>query len=185
MNNKPQWLYWTGAFTDEECDKIVELAKDLESHDATTFGGSGSDGRKTRISWIPDSGEEFSELHTKMRAYCLEANKQWGVSLSNLPPIQFTQYKDVGHKYDWHHDINWSRDDGLHRKISIVVQLSDEDDYEGGDFSFRYIPQPDAEEIRKRGTVLVFLPYHYHMVSEITKGSRNSLVGWFEGPEWK
>jgi len=48
MNNKPQWLYWTEAFSDEECDTIIELAQELESQDATTFGGSGTDGTQNK-----------------------------------------------------------------------------------------------------------------------------------------
>ena len=181
---KPQWLMWEAALTDEQCDKIIELAKaKLPIKEASTFGGHDKS-RKTDIRWMPDA-DEFAEIHALIRCYCLEANKYFNVELSHLPPMQFTEYADVGHKYDWHHDVNWGRNDGSHRKLSVVVQLSNPKDYKGGDFEFRYIENPDKKSIVKRGTVICFLPYHYHKVSAITKGSRTSLVGWYEGPEWK
>jgi len=183
-NNKPQWLFWENGFTDDECDQLIEMAQKLPTQDGVTFGGHGPGGRETQIRWIYDD-EDFGSLHAKIREFCHMANQHWNVDITNLPPLQFTEYVDVGHHYDFHHDINWSRDDGLHRKISIVVQLTDPDEYEGGEFTFRYLQNPDAEAIKKRGTVLCFLPYHYHAVSPIEKGARTSLVGWYEGPEWR
>lgn len=182
--NKPQWLMWEGALSAEQCDMIIEKCRaNLTTLEAETFGGK-ADGRQTDISWIPDEGE-FAEIHELMRGYAHLANESFGVELTNLPPIQFTEYADVGHHYDWHHDINWSRNDGKHRKLSIVIQLSDEETYEGGEFSFRYIENPKPESVIKRGTIICFLPYHYHAITPILKGTRASLVGWYEGPEWK
>jgi len=182
---KPQWLFWENGFTNEECDKIIELCSELPAQEGSTFGGHGPGGRDTQIRWVKDTGDEISELHMKMRQFCQLANESWGTQLTHLPPLQYTEYNDVGSHYDWHHDINWSRTDGFHRKVSICVQLTEPDEYEGGDFSFRYLEQPDAEAIKKRGTVLCFLSYHYHAVSPIESGERKSLVGWYEGPEWR
>ena len=72
------------------------------------------------------------------------------------------------------------------RKLSITIQLSDSDEYEGGDFVFtKDIPSPDAELIRKKGTIIVFPSFLYHQVMPVTKGTRYSLVGWYEGNDWR
>jgi predicted 2-oxoglutarate/Fe(II)-dependent dioxygenase YbiX len=105
--------------------------------------------------------------------------------VSFLPPLQFTEYKDVGYHYGMHHDINWDRQDGLHRKVSLVVQLSDPEDYEGGELTFSHTQNPDPIALAKKGTVICFLSYLEHGVAPITKGNRTSLVGWAEGPRWK
>ena len=75
-----------------------------------------------------------------------------------------------------------------HRKLSMTIQLSDPDDYEGGDFVFNVnqIGQsPDREQLRKKGTVLVFPSFIMHGVKPVTKGTRKSLVSWIEGPTWR
>ena len=40
---------------------------------------------------------------------------------------------DNGH-YDWHIDVDWLTSLQVQRKISMTVQLSNPDEYEGGDF---------------------------------------------------
>ncbi|MDA8015328.1 MAG: 2OG-Fe(II) oxygenase, partial [Gammaproteobacteria bacterium] len=67
-----------------------------------------------------------------------------------------------------------------------VVQLSDADEYEGGDFQMHYVKaHPPADIIRKRGTVLIFPSLLLHRVTPVTSGVRYSLVGWYVGPSWK
>ena len=41
------------------------------------------------------------------------------------------------------------------------------------------------EGFKAQGSVLVFPSYLVHRVSEITKGTRRSLVNWIEGPRWR
>ena len=71
----------------------------------------------------------------------------------------------------------------IDRKLSIIIQLTDENEYEGGNFEFKYIQTP--ESCRIQGSVLVFPSYNEHRVTEVTKGVRNSLVCWMEGPRWR
>ena len=103
-----------------------------------------------------------------------------------IDQIQFTEY-DAQYKgrYDWHHDIDWGNDKNYDRKLSIVVQLSDGDDYEGCNFEFSEVQSPPAEQFRQQGSVLVFPSYLTHRVTEITKGTRRSLVAWVRGPRWR
>jgi PKHD-type hydroxylase len=75
---------------------------------------------------------------------------------------------------------------GPHRKLSISVQLSAPDEYEGGDFEFMDVGQPPKPiNIRTQGTAIIFPSITYHKVTPVTKGKRYSLVGWYEGPEWR
>ncbi len=38
---------------------------------------------------------------------------------------------------------------------------------------------------RKKGLTYMFLSFVNHRVSPVTKGIRYSLVGWYEGPDWR
>jgi PKHD-type hydroxylase len=174
---------WESAFDNETCDRWIEAGRQVPQEDATTFGKNAKH-RKTEIRWLPDSGIH-AEIHNAMRDYAHRANEIFDVELRHLPPIQFTEYADVGDHYDWHHDIDWDRHDDSQRKLSITIQLSDSSSYTGGDFSIRYFESPENAALRQRGSVLVFLPYLEHRVTPIESGSRISLVGWYEGPKWR
>ena len=70
-----------------------------------------------------------------------------------------------------------------HRKLSFSAQLSNSDDYEGGDLVFD-LPEeltPAKDAMRKQGTVIIFPSFLRHMVTPVTKGERHSMVSWIEG----
>jgi len=186
MMKHPAWIMWEEALSEELVNEIIEAAKEAEPQKASTFrtGEGEEDGhRKTQIRWLQD--EKYKPLTEQMMWYIEKANEHFNVKVSYLPPLQFTEYKDIGYHYGMHHDIDWNRQDGMHRKVSIVVQLSDPEDYEGGELTFSHTQNPDPVALAKKGTVICFLSYFEHGVAPITKGSRTSLVGWAEGPRWE
>lgn len=81
---------------------------------------------------------------------------------------------------------------GKIRKISMTINLCDETDYEGGDLKFDFglhKTKKDrfhvCEEIRPRGSIIVFPSFVQHCVTPVTKGTRYSLVMWTLGDPWK
>ena len=120
--------------------------------------------------------------------------------------MQFTRY-DVGEYYGWHNDSgisNWykplssanidveklkqdyvNENTEFIRKLSFVLQLSDPDDYEGGNLQILSDIGKSYICPRKRGTIIFFDSRSQHRVLKVTKGTRNSLVGWCVGPRWK
>ena len=89
--------------------------------------------------------------------------------------MQLSRY-GIGQFYNKHVDFNGDQDTKSHtRKLSMSVQLSDEDSYDGGDLIIyysgkHYIP-PKA-----KGTVVVFDSRLTHEVSPITRGERYSII---------
>ncbi|MDP9387413.1 MAG: 2OG-Fe(II) oxygenase [Actinomycetota bacterium] len=89
----------------------------------------------------------------------------------------------------WHTDWNpfesWRHVEGLDgavcRKLSVIVQLSDPDDYDGGRVVFGYGQRPSPAP-RERGTVLVFPATLAHKVTPVTRGRRYSVTGFAYGP---
>jgi PKHD-type hydroxylase len=115
----------------------------------------------------------------------LEANdKSFHVNLDNKSEIQFTEYRsDEDGRYDWHQDVNWNGQEGIDRKLSVTIQLSDESEYEGGNFEFEDIKS--SMNFKAQGTIIIFPSYLRHRVTKVTSGTRRSLVAWFYGPNWK
>ena len=94
-----------------------------------------------------------------------------------MPAAQFGTYKK-GDFYDWHYDVNWESDRQYDRKLSIVIQLSNPNDYEGGVFEFQH-PFEQPKEFKERGSVLIFPSYITpHQGLPIETGNRYLLVFW-------
>ena len=105
---------------------------------------------------------------------------------------QFTKYKK-DQFYDWHCD-SWDKtydtpDDlnkhGKIRKLSVTISLSDETEYEGGDFEFDFRKSKEGsniphicKEIRPKGSIVVFPSFVWHRVKPVISGTRHSLVIW-------
>ena len=70
-------------------------------------------------------------------------------------------------------------------KISFAMQLSDPDDYEGGNVQLLAEDGSSYLVPRHRGTICLFDSRTQHRVLKVRKGTRKSIVGWVVGPRWK
>lgn len=177
---REQWQLWAGALTKTQCETwINRLKTQLSMQKGGTFNNNREEaGRNTNIGWTDDI-----EIKNTISSYGNEANRNvFNFDINFYPTIQFGEYSKEC-KYGWHHDVDWDNPKMIDRKLSIVVQLSDPNNYEGGAFEFQYLQNP--ENFIKQGSILVFPSYQPHQVTEITKGTRYSLVCWAEGPRWR
>jgi PKHD-type hydroxylase len=185
------WQYWQSQLTSDFIDQIINIGEQYPIANAGLgFDGStGNDNyRSSEIRWI-DPNNSSSKFITDMLWYfAKEANKNaFGFDIDYLPDIQYTKYTaDDSGKYDWHCDTFWANPTTYDRKISIVIQLTDPSEYEGGEFQLdpQYAQLP-ADTIKQKGTVIVFPSFLNHRVTPITKGTRRSLVSWIQGPKFR
>ena len=179
---RQQFHIWQSALSKEQIIEILNLVDNNSLLNAPVFSSSKSIQKKrsSKIYWINESW-----VQKLLWEYILEANKKtFHVDVINKSEIQFTEYRShEGGKYDWHHDVNWNAQEGLDRKLSISIQLSDKTDYEGGDFEFEEIKS--SMDFKAIGTIIIFPSYLRHRVTKVTSGTRRSLVAWFYGPNWK
>lgn len=114
-------------------------------------------------------------------------NKQfYEFSLDFPEPFQITRYdsSNQGH-YTPHKDSSVPDEGGRERKLSIVLQLSPPESYEGGHLNFPNIETYQPEMVMQQGTAVIFPSYLLHGVTPVTQGTRHSLVGWFSGPKFR
>ena len=184
------WQMWAGAIDLETCDKITKECELYPPHDAVV--GYGDDSNKTNhrqseVRWISKHDTNSKFIHDMIWNYALDANRQaFNVDITGLWDIQYTKYyaHNKGH-YDIHYDTFWANPSMYDRKLSVTIQLSDPTEYEGGDFIFgKDIPQLPPET-KNLGSLIVFPSFLYHQITPVTKGERLSLVGWYEGNQWK
>ena len=187
----PQWLMYRSIVPDKTCDAIVELALKLPATQGTIFNSSRVNDpgrvstaiRQSQVRWVNRNDPQFAKLLAFTDKVVRTVNQGFQVNCDTVNSLQFTEYP-VGGYYNWHHDINWNRNDGRARKISFVIQLSAPDQYTGGDLEFKDHENPVREHLREKGTMICFMPYQMHRVTPLESGTRYSLVGWYEGPKW-
>jgi PKHD-type hydroxylase len=182
------WEIWPAALGPAECDHIVERALLYPEQSATVgFGETvrANEGyRSSVIRWLDVHGERA--IVDRLMHYVQSSNRtNFGVDIAAPYELQFTEYHGVAAgKYDWHQDVWLDSPRAYDRKLSLVLQLSDPADYEGGAFEFFGLQQP-GETFVGRGSLLIFPSFLQHRVLPVTSGLRRSLVSWVEGPRWR
>jgi PKHD-type hydroxylase len=187
---KGEWCYYKSFFTHEECELILSQCKQLipKKGSLGRYNTYDSNIRKSQIAFFDKDMKEFKWVFDKLWNLVEEGNKIWfDVDINNFHNIQFSEYcASYNGEYKKHHDVFWINDTNSHRKISLIVQLSDPNEYEGGDFEFFDLTEyPDKNDIKAKGTVLLFPSFHNHCANMVTKGVRYSLASWIEGPKWR
>ena len=200
---------WYYSDIPEDIVEIIEndlsLKFDPQMGDSRLMGDSlNKDKRNSQNAWVPTN----HWLGGFMWHYIQRANREnflYDLRCIDGESMQYTQY-GPGQFYSWHNDAGiachykpqsvGNRQDGLAndfvnenielvRKLSFVLQLSDPDDYEGGNLQLMDEGGKSYIAPRKRGTVILFDSRTQHRVLPVKSGLRKSIVGWTVGPRWK
>jgi PKHD-type hydroxylase len=177
------YAYWDNAFSKEECEKIISAgsSKILENGEIQNSSRS-SEIRSSSISWLTPS-DNLLWAYQRLTSIVDSLNADYfkfdlfGITES----LQFTKYSSPDGKYSKHIDMIFN---GPVRKLSLSVQLSDGETYEGGDLNLYVNDQPSTMK-RDQGSVIIFPSYVFHEVTPITSGTRFSLVSWVTGAPFK
>ena len=167
--------------------------------------------RNSKNAWIPSSHWIGGFVwHYVQRAN--RTNFLYDLSHIDGETIQYTKY-GVGDYYNWHQDsalyshyrpnkteqaVEGSLDNNdeflinsvkinceIIRKLSFSIQLSDPDDYEGGNLQLMDENRKSYIAPRQRGSIILFDSRTPHRVQKVRSGERKSIVGWVVGPRWK
>ena len=195
-------------------EKIVDIIEEdlSENFDGqmadSKVGGDvlNKDKRNSQNAWIPTAHWVGGFLWH----YIQRANREnFLYDLTNIDgeSMQYTRYAE-GQYYGWHNDSGLSthykpvsvgnRVTGqetmqdfvnenceMVRKLSFAMQLSDPDDYEGGNVQLLDEAGKSYIVPRQKGCIVLFDSRTQHRVLKVTKGIRKSIVGWTVGPRWK
>ena len=179
------------CFTQNELNKLYKGINTLPYKRAKSTKNSDNYNtlqRKSQIKWIYQTPDWYW-LYKRLNHFIINANKDtWDFNLSYfIDNIQYTEYdsSDHGH-YEWHLDIGEGK--ASLRKISLTIQLSNPNEYEGGDLEFftggEY--QKDILKFNKEyNTAVLFPSYLLHRVTPVTRGIRKSLVIWVGGTQFR
>ena len=172
------WQWQKGEIPDEMCDCIVNSIDDTLYKKGTTGNNNKLLARNVNIQFINNTW--INALLCGYIRYANSLNFHYNLSDEDKELAQISKYS-VGQFYGEHRDFG-TNDDSITRKLSLTVQLSDEDSYEGGDLIF-YNGSIKDKSPRGKGSVIVFDSRLFHEITPVIKGTRHSLVKWYHGDE--
>ncbi|MES1226365.1 MAG: 2OG-Fe(II) oxygenase [Bacteroidota bacterium] len=179
------YVWYKNLFGEEEITKIRALwdesmVKEAEVN-ADNTRITRDDLRKSEVMFIPTSGNEW--IYDKLSAACIQANtNRYKFEITGFQTeLQLASYGPQNF-FEWHMDFGPGN--VSNRKLSITVQLSDPDEYEGGELQFM-INQNIFTATKEKGTAILFPSFGLHRVTPVTKGVRKSIVGWISGPPYR
>ena len=184
LPNFVDYVAFEGVILPHEVDRIREMRLREAAEKATVSADDPYDDklRKSSVLFL-DPGESTRWIYERITMFAVQCNMQhFGFDLRGyLQSLQLARY-DTGDFFDWHMDFHSG--EISHRKLSVTVQLSDPEDYEGGDLQFMINNRIESAP-RKKGTIVVFPSFMVHRVTPIESGTRYSIVGWLSGPPYR
>lgn len=176
--------WWNDGFSAREIKDIISIGEDyLPDSGTINEGAVNQDIRKSKVSWITQNSRS-GWLYDRMAFITRQLNGQFfDFDLFGfVEDFQYTVYDAYGDHYTWHMDKG--RSSTVPRKLSLVLQLSDPSEYEGGDLEIFTTTSPVTLE-KKKGILHAFPSFVMHRVTPVTKGIRRTLVIWVSGPKFK
>ena len=148
-----------------------------------------NDYRKVNVHSIRRDSISYTYLNDMSIMYRELTGVQWDY----VDLVQVMEY-NAGDKYDDHTD--WTLEDtgtdetagregfGF-RKISYIAQLSEPDDYSGGNVNI-WLDGKAFVVPKEKGTICAFPSFNLHGVEPVTGGTRLSMVSWVLGRDnWR
>lgn len=182
------FVTWDDGFTTEEVERIRAYGDSLaltkavidQRSEKEDFG----DIRQSKVGWISNN-PDTNWLYDRLAFITRQLNaKFYNFDLFGFcEDMQYTTYdaQETGH-YTWHVDMTETA--LAPRKFSLVVQLSDPAEYEGGDLQI-FTQSVPIDVDKKKGLIAAFPSWALHRVTPITSGTRRSLVVWVCGPSFR
>lgn len=179
--------YCRNLFNNYEIEKILAIGNKLPKEGAVLSGNRlDKEYRDSIVSWIPVNNQT-RWIYQTLTSCIIDVNQSFfELDLTKIEKLQFTSYyanKDGNGFYDKHVDscFGFLPDN---RKLSFVLQLSDPNDYEGGELRL-YNGRDPISVKKEKGLITFFHSFVLHECTPVTSGNRHTLVGWVHGPKIK
>ena len=129
---------------------------------------------------IVNYNNESNYLYQAIIKSFLKANEIFNYSINKIDDVILLKYEE-GSFYKSHLDIGGNVSD---RKISLIVQLTDENDYTGCDTNL-YRSATPLTISKKFNTGTLFPSYVLHEATPLLTGTRYALVAWATGEPFR
>lgn len=180
--NNSHLVQFESGLKDEEIQRIIDYGDSLATTNVKLYG-------KFDETSVNATGSHFSFcadtawLYDKMAAATKEINEQnFQYDLIGFAENFYYLRYEEGNHFNWHLDIG--AETPTPRKLSLVLQLSDPIDYDGGEFDV-LIARHHVTAERRKGLINAFPSFKIHRVRPVTRGIRRTLTMFASGPNFR
>ncbi len=175
------WMTCAERLDDAECDRVIEACRAFELVPPRTVGEDKLPGHRRSDTRMVMLNEETAELFDLLCNVAEQSTEDaYALELSGITRApQYVEYRPGWGEFGWHNDYSHGIPNAP-RKLTVILQLSSPDEYEGGRLQVmgnEIEDMPDA-----RGSIIVFPSILMHRVTPVTTGLRRALVSWIAGP---
>jgi PKHD-type hydroxylase len=172
------------GLTIEEINRIREIGDELETYGVSLYGGNTDEQVKATGSHFP-LNDDTRWFYDRMAEWAQEFNAEtYQYDLTGFHEnFYYLSYDaSLDEHFNWHLDIGC--DTPAPRKLSLVLQLSDPSEYEGGDFDV-LVSTAHHTARKQQGIITAFPSYKIHRVTPVTRGKRRTLSMFLVGPNFR
>jgi PKHD-type hydroxylase len=174
------------AFTTSECELIIARISEAPTDEALLVGRNKDHNlRKAELVWT-DNVVGMEWVMERLIEIVRRSNRDRFefdlCEFAESPQVAIYKSSNSGH-FAWHSDIGAGHTSGK-RKLTLVLQLSGADTYEGGNLEI----MPGAQILtanRAQGCISVFPSFTLHQVTPVISGIRYSMTVWAHGPAFR
>ena len=166
----------------DEINKILELKKN--QHKSIVYlneqqANIDSKIRSSYTSWI--NLENCPDVLYRINSLVDEINNiYWRFKINYLGESSIVSYINKKDNYGWH--IDWSSNlSSCNRKISVLIQLSDPNNYKGCNLQIKTSKFTNFTFSTELGSILIFPSFLLHRATKLISGERDVLVLWYHG----
>lgn len=171
------------GLSNEELDRIRAYGDSLDTTNVKLYGHYSEENVKAIGSHFP-LNDETSWIYNRMAGLVNEINDStFKFDLTGFKEnFYYLTYSEPDEHFGWHIDIG--AETPAPRKLSVVLQLSDPSEYEGGDFEV-LVAQHHVTAKKEKGIITAFPSFKIHRVTPVTKGKRRVLSVFTHGPNFR
>ena len=167
-------MYYEKAMPAAFCDYVINSVDWSAAQSGDVLKEEGRDYTNFRKVKIV-SDDLMSPMGSVCKNYLVDANSKgkWAEAICNFDIVQILKYETDDH-YWWHNDL-LPPVNGMRRRVSLVMMLSDPSEFQGGEFQ---IKDKTDNALKNKGDIIVFDSATRHRVAPVTGGTRITAVCW-------
>jgi PKHD-type hydroxylase len=175
------WVVSSTRLATAACDELIALGKSFPREKPTVVGQYRLKEHRVGHVHILPSNNRTKPLYQILWDTAVDATtRHYGLTLSGITRMpHYVEYHAGRGHFHWHNDYSHESIESP-RKLTVIIQLSKADEYEGGELEvFGAIT---SKAPRQRGSVICLPSFVPHRVTPVTRGVRRIIVAWIAGP---
>lgn len=175
------WVVCARRLSLAACNDLVALGRSYPADAPTVVGQDVLHNHRVGIVHMLPADARTRAVYDLLWRVAEDATQRhYRLAISGITRMpHYVEYHGGRGHFDWHNDYSHESDESP-RKLTVIIQLSEPDDYEGGHLEvFGAIPTVLP---RDRGAILCLPSFVPHRVTAVTAGVRRIIVAWIAGP---